>query len=557
MKIIPPIGLSVASIGTTPTYVHEEWVTGTKYDRYDTVRRQLNGTWYSFRTKYSFTTAVGPTQTYSTYYWEFLGESPMIGGLNYISDISLSLYDEWTSGTAVSAGAVYYDPSDRNDYVALLSITSGNNTVRPSDAVLSSDEEIAARWRLIGAANTFAMVNYTSSVSTKFVDPSSGAPAASDSWVVVNFSNPSVNLITAPNDFSSTYWTLDKCSVTSDAITDPIGNTLSADTMTALSTASSAFPASIWRIGGYHKQGDKVVFGVFLKSSNVTSCVIKLIELTETGTNDSVHTFNVTNSWRYVQIAHTVGDGTSGRVFIEIGFLPTADLQLSLWGAHYGLVADCFDHIALMGLRYAKLVRAGLYFYSDSINNDYSYSVELSETPHSDLRTDLAKTVSLVATLDTLGSGLFQSNTGLYYATQMAQFWVTCTSASSTQPAEIRSLVLGQATTIGYTEWGVETSLLSFSRKERDENFGTVKFVKRGSASSVRATAFIDTDQINADEVYQILAAFDGQPIVMDFNNPGSDYERLKLFGFYTNVRTIIQANSYESLGIDVESLVQ
>ncbi len=43
----------------------------------------------------------------------------------------------------------------------------------------------------------------------------------------------------------------------------------------------------------------------------------------------------------------------------------------------------------------------------------------------------------------------------------------------------------------------------------------------------------------------------------MDFNNPGSDYERLKLFGFYTNVRTIIQANSYESLGIDVESLVQ
>jgi hypothetical protein len=117
--------------------------------------------------------------------------------------------------------------------------------------------------------------------------------------------------------------------------------------------------------------------------------------------------------------------------------------------------------------------------------------------------------------------------------------------------------VLGESTTIGATEWNVETSLLSFSRKERDDNFGTVKFVKRGSASSVRATAFIDTDQINADEVYQSLAAFDGQPIVMDFNNPGSDYERLKLFGFYTNVRTIIQANSYESLGIDVESLVQ
>lgn len=545
MKIIPPIELSVASIGTEPVYVHEEYVQYVWYHRYDIVRIELYGVWYSFMAKstfYSF--SEGPTDTRTTKIWEFLGESPTVGGTSYASDIALSLYGAWTSGAAVPAGAIYYDPSDRNDYVALIDITSGDNTVRPSKAVVSANEAIAARWQLIGAANAFAMVDYTSSVSTKFVDPDRSPP-----WVAFNFSNPSVNLITAPNDFSSTYWALDKCSVTSDAITDPIGNTLSADTMTA-----SASQASIRRTGGYHKQGDKVVFGVFLKSSNVTSCVIKL---TEAGTDKTVHTFNVTNSWRYVQIAHTVGDGAYGQVFIEIGFLPAADLQLSLWGAHYGLVADCFDHIALIGVRYATLVRAELYFYSDAFNNDYSYSMGVYEAPHSDLRTDLAKTVSLVKTIDNLGSGLFQSNTGLYYATQMAKFWVSCTSASSTQPAEIRSLVLGESTTIGATEWNVETSLLSFSRKERDDNFGTVKFVKRGSASSVRATAFIDTDQINADEVYQILAAFDGQPIVMDFNNPGSDYERLKLFGFYTNVRTIIQANSYESLGIDVESLVQ
>lgn len=549
MKIIPPIGLSVASIGTEPVYVHEEWVTNTYYNRYDTVRRELYGLWYSFMARFSFTSTLGPYTTYTTYYWEFLGESPMVGGINYASDTAISLYDEWSSGTAITAGAIYYDPSDRNDYAALVDITSGDNTVRPSDAVLSANEDIAARWQIIGSSNTFAMVDYASSVSTKFVDPDTGEPSGEEGWVALNFSNPSANLITAPNDFSSTYWTLDSCSVTSDAITDPIGSTLSADTMTA-----SASQASIWRTGGYHKQGDKVVFGVFLKSSNVTSCVIKI---TESGTDKTVHTFNVTNSWRYVQIAHTVGDGVDGRVFIEIGFLPAADLQLSLWGAHYGLVADCFDHIALIGVRYAALVKAELYFYSDVNSSQFSYYIGVDEAPHSDLRPDLAKTVSLVKTIDNLGSGLFQSNTGLYYATQMAQFWVACTSASSTRPAEIRSLVLGQATTIGHTEWGVETSLLSFSRKERDDNFGTVKFVKRGSASSVRATAFIDTDQINADEVYQILAAFDGQPIVMDFNNPGSDYERLKLFGFYTNVRTIIQANSYESLGIDVESLVQ
>jgi hypothetical protein len=63
----------------------------------------------------------------------------MVGGINYTSDIALSLYDEWSSGTAITAGAIYYDPSDHNDYVALVDITSGDNTVRPSYAVLSAN----------------------------------------------------------------------------------------------------------------------------------------------------------------------------------------------------------------------------------------------------------------------------------------------------------------------------------------------------------------------------------------------------------------------------------
>ena len=122
---------------------------------------------------------------------------------------------------------------------------------------------------------------------------------------------------------------------------------------------------------------------------------------------------------------------------------------------------------------------------------------------------------------------------------------------------ELASFGMGEATYIGGTEWGVETSMLSFSRKERNETFGTVTFVKRGTSKVVRATAFIDPDVISGDEVQSILAQFDGVPVFWDFNNDGSDYDRLRVMGFHTNVRQLIQAATYESLSIDIEGLVE
>jgi len=90
-----------------------------------------------------------------------------------------------------------------------------------------------------------------------------------------------------------------------------------------------------------------------------------------------------------------------------------------------------------------------------------------------------------------------------------------------------------------------------------NETFGTVTFVKRGTSKVVRATAFIDPDVISGDEVQSILAQFDGVPVFWDFNNDGSDYDRLRVMGFHTNVRQLIQAATYESLSIDIEGLVE
>ena len=147
-------------------------------------------------------------------------------------------------------------------------------------------------------------------------------------------------------------------------------------------------------------------------------------------------------------------------------------------------------------------------------------------------RRDVLRSFNVVKPLFTLGdSGSWislQSNTDTIYLTSVSAFWLLMSPRNPAKMMELASFGMGAATCIGGTEWGVETSMLSFSRKERNETFGTVTFVKRGTSKVVRATAFIDPDVISGDEVQSILAQFDGVPVFWDFNNDGSDYDRLR-----------------------------
>lgn len=134
---------------------------------------------------------------------------------------------------------------------------------------------------------------------------------------------------------------------------------------------------------------------------------------------------------------------------------------------------------------------------------------------------------------------------------------LTLNAYNTAKPSLLGVAALAREYALAETEWGVETRLLSFSRKQRDETFGTTTFLKRGSATLCSATCYYDPAVIAGDVIQQVLANFDGQPLLLDFNNTGTDYDRLRIFGFYTNVRTLIHGLSWESLVMDVESLVQ
>lgn len=142
-------------------------------------------------------------------------------------------------------------------------------------------------------------------------------------------------------------------------------------------------------------------------------------------------------------------------------------------------------------------------------------------------------------------------------AGSMLRVKISLTRYDTSKAIRLGVICFGLGRYLSGTEWGVETSVLSFSLKERNPAFGTTRFIKRGTARLVKATGYIDTSVVSGDAVQQMLSDVEGTPAYFDFNNPGVSYDRLQVFGFFTNMKTIISADSFESLTLDVEGLVE
>ena len=135
---------------------------------------------------------------------------------------------------------------------------------------------------------------------------------------------------------------------------------------------------------------------------------------------------------------------------------------------------------------------------------------------------------------------------------------VSLTASNTSLPVQCSVCGVGYGYALGYTEWGVEISLLDFSRKERDEVYGTVDFIRRGSTKLLRATCYMDLSEASGDVVHYVLQDHTGRPLMLDFNNSTTVvYDRLMVYGFYSSVKTVINAGTFEVLSIDVEGLVE
>jgi hypothetical protein len=129
--------------------------------------------------------------------------------------------------------------------------------------------------------------------------------------------------------------------------------------------------------------------------------------------------------------------------------------------------------------------------------------------------------------------------------------------SGSTIAPQVALFGAGYACTLADTEWGVDVSTISFSKKQRDETFGTMSFVRRGSAKRISATCCVTPASVAGDTIQQILVDADGIPVFWDFNSTDTDYDRLRVYGFYTKASTPISAPTWETMALEVEGLVE
>lgn len=404
MEIIVPVevGLKSEIVGSV-AYINPAWTSGATYASGSVVRYERDGVMSDWRANSTqvANSSNAPGSSYyipwdgiglsvswtRVYYWTRIGPAAMTTtSVAWSTNTVRSVYPEWALG-AVAEGATVFDPANNRDYRALIAMTSPENTLRPSAAVLSALEIERSKWLDLGASNAWAPLDY--------------------------FSN-------------------------------------------------------------------SLLYGFGTNGSQISSVVFTVNIATPT-TIDRIAFAGMTNC-QGLQIKTYVGGVLS----------QTLTKSLIPIGESYG-----------------------------------------------------ARTKTAVFKINPVAAG----------ATLTAE--ITLTQSTASAPVQLRILCAGRGLELSNTEWGVETSILPFSKKERNETFGTVSFLKRGSARQVRASCFIDTSKVSGDVVQQILADVDGMPVYWDFNNPGSDYDRLRVFGFYSSMRTAISAFTFESLSLDVEGLVE
>lgn len=383
MELISPKLASIVMTGTSPVYISQLWTSGAVYQANTMVRREISGIVRDFRAKYSHT-ALSLNAPPNSWWWRDLGPALTSGGHTPTTNAALSLAPAWAA-VNVSEGEAVYDPADSSDYRALVSLTSGENSLRPSVAALSSDEEVRARWLKVGASNAWAAINYTS--------------------------------------------------------------------------------------------------GRYMEGTSVTGEILSTLTLSIQVENDTkIDRIAFAGLKNVVQIA--------AAIYVSGTLVTTVTGQPTLTAQSYGMPAS-----------------------------------------------------SLVLSLTAQTAGLVRID-------------LSFTKGNLAGPLQVGVICVGEALYLGGTEWGVTTSVMSFSRKQRDEVFGTVSFQKRGFAKTITATCFVDPEIVSGDTVQRVLGEYDGQPIFWDFNNLGSNYDRLRMFGFFSDMSIAIPAETFESLSLNVESIV-
>lgn len=379
MYIVDPCTLDVI-VTALGTRIYTAWAQPVAYAQGARVsyQRPSDSVWHDYECRWAHTSSATITPTTYYYWWIDLGPSTTSAS-TYDANIAQSFFPIWVTATSAALGSAVHDEADHHDYQAVMAIASGDNTVRPSAAVGSSDDAIAARWADLGPANLWRLIDGEADSAAQSINSSAAivSPMTFGLQVPAGVAIDTVVLMALENVATAT--------LTVDT-EDPVAKSLSYSTKSHLTRRSA-----VWAI-------DEVT---------------------------------------------------------------APELQFSLAAKTSGVA---------MGV---GLVLAGL-------------------------REDLA-----------------------------------------------------------ITDLECAIELIDYSRKERDPTFGTVSFLQRGFSRQIQAALHYHTASVEGDAVMRVLSMVRGRPVFFDFNEASTDHERLRIYGFYSSARPIIESEALEGMAIVVEGLVE
>ena len=129
---------------------------------------------------------------------------------------------------------------------------------------------------------------------------------------------------------------------------------------------------------------------------------------------------------------------------------------------------------------------------------------------------------------------------------------VTITNTTVGETAKCGSVILGNDVDIGKSQYGISTTIMDFSKKERN-TFGHT-YLKQGNYAKI-----MDVDVLLRNEEYdrvlEMLTYVRGMPTVFQGNND-TDFEAFLVLGFYKSFNMVMKAHSYSECALSVEGLI-
>jgi hypothetical protein len=420
---------------------------------------------------------------------------------SYETTVTVSGFPAWSSGSAVSGGATQY--FEGRDYLALVDISSGDNTINPAAAVQSVDEDIAARWADAGPANAFRLIDDEVATATEHTGDwtitlrGSGAADRLSLWSATNIASVSVDvsageMLIDPEFVSgASEWVNGSAS-----ISQSIGSG-------ALTVTNSAYLSAD---GAVYRNFSRLLVGRELRVAADVTC-------------------GVADEWR----------------------IRVSDVGSSAWQTGTGTLNYDFDVSEDSHAVYIEL-RLGT---QDITVNAMSVK-DNGYTP---------QTIS--KTLKDTTTGICRRNAVLPHNPVIGpKYEISVTATTALAKTALGRVAAGVARSVGIAEADVEVGGVSFSRASEDQ-YGTQRKIRRRRARSFRALVWLESGcagsgTLAGDLLDQVLTELEGDDAVFDLNDDATDYSRLQLYGWAESWSTIVTGVSgMDTLSVQLRSLVE